>query len=147
VEQRSTRKVDFGPTFTFTITALAAAAGTSLIAFLLWESGPAIALLPALSVSPEYFGSSPLFIGLAVLFFSMTFLATPFWGLAQHLPTPFVFAEGMKQFGKVLAISSLALTVVSTPIAIYLDQRTGESLRALLLNEPVYYHLKYGPGS
>ena len=146
-KQRSARKKDFGPTFSFTIGSLASAAGISMMVYLIWDTGPAATLLPFLAVPSEYFGGSPLFIGLAVLFFSMVFLVTPFWGLAQHIPTPFVFSEGLKRFGATLAVSSLALTVISGPLVIYADQRTSETLRRLLLNEPVYHHLKNAPGS
>jgi hypothetical protein len=146
-KQRSARRRDFGPTFGLAIGVLATAAGMSLGAFLVWGSGPAVSMLPSLSVPSEYFGGSPLFIGLAVLFFSMVFLVTPFWSMAQHMPTPFVFAQGMKLFGTTLSISALCLIVFAGPLVIYADQRTSQTLRALLLNEPVYYHLKYGPGS
>jgi hypothetical protein len=146
-EQRSTRRKEFGPTFSFTIATLASAAGISLMVYLISGSGPAVGLLPFLPLPTEYFGSSPLFIGLSVLFFSMIFLVTPFWGMAQHLPTPFVFSEGMKRFGATLIFSSLALTVISGPIAVYADQRASVTLRALLLNEPVYYHLRNETGT
>lgn len=146
-KQRSMRPKDFGPTFGFTVGVLATATGTSLAAYLVWGTGAADALVPYLNLPGEYFGSSTLFIGLAVLFFAMLFLATPFWALAQRIPTPYVFGQGLKLFGLTLAVSGLLLTVLATPIVIYADQRMGLTLRAMLLNEPVYYHLKYGPAS
>ena len=140
---RSRAEGGFGPAFGVVIGLLAIACGFSLGSFVFGYSAPALALLPYLAIPPEYFGGSPLFIGLAVLFFSMLFLVTPFWALVQRVPTPSVLAQGLRRFGATLAAGAFASAIVAGPIAIYADQKSGESLYRLLANEPIYYQLYY----
>ncbi len=140
---RTRASSSFGPTFAVVVGFLAILCGISLGSFVFGYSAPALALLPYLAIPPEYFGGSPLFIGLAVLFFSMLFLVTPFWALVQRVPTPAVLAQGLRRFGATLAAGSFACSILAGPLAIYADQKSGETLYRLMANEPVYYQLYY----
>lgn len=75
----------------------------------------------------------------AILTVSIVLFVAPVWGFLNRYPASKVLPIVLRRFGTVLALGSLALTVLVTPAAIALDLRLADHLSKLYLNEPNYY--------
>jgi hypothetical protein len=138
---RKVRTQDLGPLFTFTVLMVGLAFSVAAGLYLAGTTTPALGLLPLVSAPTEFYGSSSIFAGLAVIVFGVLFLVAPLWALVQRLGTPYVLGLALRKMGSILGIGGLFLTVALAPIMIYLDRQLSQTLGQLVGNEPVYYLL------
>lgn len=137
--ERTVKVNDLGPMFSFTVGTLGSVFMLLLGAFVVGTSAPAASLLPFLGVPHEYFGGSGVLLGLAIILLAILLLLAPLFATALRVGTGFVLGLALRKFGAFLGYSSLAIIVLGTPLCIYLDRDNSETLRRLVLNEPVYY--------
>lgn len=137
--QRSRPPKDFGPFFGFVALLLSALIFFVFTAFLLGLSCPGLHVGPIVGVPKEYFGGSPLLLGLFLIALSLIFLVCPSWGIAQRVPTELVLKRILERIGMNLAVFGFTAAVICTPIAAYCDIRVGASLEQLVANEPIYF--------
>ncbi len=130
---------DLGCMYSFTLASLTLAFVVIAGAFLLGATWPAQWLLPSLGVTPEYFGGSTLFVGLAGLILALLLLVVPMWATALRLPSPFVLGLTLRRFGSYLGCAGLLFGVLLGPGVVYLDRQIAKTLYELVANEPMYY--------
>lgn len=130
---------EMGPLFVFATLILAG--GFTLVGaiFFLCRTLPLVANLEAFSAPMELFTNADLMAGLGLILLSMLYLISPLWAVAQRIRTSMILAEAFRSFGAIVATLALVLAVVSTPLCIFFEGQTLQTLKMLVENEPVYY--------
>lgn len=130
---------DLGPMFSFTAGTLAFVFLLLAGSFVIGISAPAVSVFPYLQVPQEYFGGSGVLLALSMIVLAMILLVAPLFAVALRVATPTVLGLALRKFSSFLAYLSLMLVVIGTPLCMYFDRQNSESLKRLVVNEPVYY--------
>jgi hypothetical protein len=142
VHARRARPEDLGPLFALLLIIIAGLCGAALVAFAIAKTAAAESILPFLGIPTDFY-RTPLLLGMACIFFSLALTAVPIWAMVQRIGTPHVFGLALRKFGAYLGFGSLAVGIVLGPIAVYADNRIGQTLQQLVENEPIFYFQRY----
>lgn len=137
-QARRTQPEDLGPLFAFLLLVLSLMCGLVIGAYGIFQTPPAVAILPQLGIPSDYY-STPLLLGLSFIFVSLGIIAVPIWALVQRLGTPHVLGLALRKLGVYLAFGSLVTGIIVGPVAVYLDRQLEQTLSEMVGNEPVYY--------
>jgi hypothetical protein len=139
-ERSRTRPPEYlGPFFRFTLLVLGTAFSVLVLLFITGLTMPALEVLSAMEISPEFYGGQTLPLGLAGLVAGLTLLVGPSWALVLRIPTPSVIGKAVFEFGMTVSLFGLIVAIAFAPIALTLDAGFAETLRKMLISEPIYY--------
>lgn len=136
---RSEPVLDFGPFYRFAVFLFALSLNALITCFVLGISTPGWELARVLPIPEDYYGFSPLFLGLSILVVGLGLLLAPALALAYRIRTPLVVVKLLTDLHRTGTIVTLTLFLVAVPLGVLEEQRTREELRRIFQNETLYY--------
>ncbi|MCC7230009.1 MAG: hypothetical protein IT203_06415 [Fimbriimonadaceae bacterium] len=139
---KSTRRQppkDMGPLLKVVIFTLAMTFVTFAAFALLSSTLPVLANLSAFESQFATFANANLAAALALICLTATYLISPLWAHAQRVATLFVFSHCVRMMGTMTIFLALTLCVALTPICIFKETESRQTLKKLMENEPLYY--------
>ncbi len=105
-------------------------------------TAPAYEIVGHLPIHVDLFGGNTILPSLAVLVFSMLFLAAPGWAIVDRISTPFAIVQTLREFGRRVFWIGFLASLAAAPAAVYVDNQVRSTLHALVANEPAHYLLQ-----
>jgi hypothetical protein len=136
---RSEPVLDFGPFYRFAVFSFALTLNVLIACFLLGISTPGWELARVLPIPEDYYGFSPLFLGLSMLVVGLGLLLAPALAMAYRIRTPLVVFKLLTDLHRTGTIVTLSLFLLAVPLGVLMEQRTREELRRIFQNETLYY--------
>lgn len=139
---RSSSSPDPGPLFGLVMWVMAITFGAVTSAVLLGASLPARQLATKVEIPGDFVANQPMYFGLSALVFALFLMVAPLWGLVQRHSTATMLGLSLRRFGGILALGAITLTIIATPLAVFVDRGIERTLEQLVANEPLYYLLQ-----
>ncbi len=138
-QERRRPSEDLGPFFRFSIIMVGVMLTAILGVFFISLTEASQISNYVIQAPEEFAAGSIAMVVLAIACLGLLVLIAPAWAIVRKLKTPWVFAIGLRDLGKGLFVGTALLSVISSPIAVHLDQSLYAKGNALLDKEPLYY--------
>ncbi|MEQ1821505.1 MAG: hypothetical protein ABL949_03260 [Fimbriimonadaceae bacterium] len=139
LQVRPTIDLPFGPLYRLSLIVLGAMIALCVFGFAIGLSRVGWLLCEALQVPAEYYGASPILSGLAALTLGLLVGIAPTFGWAYRIDPARIASATFESTGRFILIGSLCVSIVMTPISMFLSARMNDDLSKMIENEPVFY--------